>query len=272
MSQLSFTPQSIVGLISESALMILIPIVLLLIWKKKSRESYAPAFIGALIWLSFAIVLKSVPTYFLLQASNPVAKTVAENNWLAYAVAGALAGVFEESGRFIAFKFFLKKYDNRKTAITYGIGHGGFESIYIGFQLVSIIVLALVLNGPSAGLISQSADESQIALLTTQLEQYSDISFWECLLAVFERFSAIILHISLSVLVFASVKDRKRVYLYPAAVILHLLFDFSIVFYQNEYITVWVMELILFAFAVLTAIFASKIYKSYIPLRNDQVE
>jgi uncharacterized membrane protein YhfC len=54
------------------------------------------------------------------------------HTWL-YAVLGALlAGLFEETGRFIAFKFLLKKRTDRKTAISYGIGHGGFEAIFGG--------------------------------------------------------------------------------------------------------------------------------------------
>lgn len=41
-------------------------------------------------------------------------------------LAGLFPGLFEESGRFAAFKTLLKKRKNPETSISYGIGHGGF--------------------------------------------------------------------------------------------------------------------------------------------------
>ena len=227
---LRFTKEAIAGLIAEGTLMMLIPVVLLVLWKKKTHESIFPVVIGASTWYLFAILLKIVPVYLLLQADNPVAKTISGSVWLSYLIAGILAGVFEETGRFLAFRFVLKKREDRRTSITYGIGHGGFESFYIGFQMTSLAVLGILFNSGMGDMITAGADETTLPLLAAQLGPYADLSFAECLLGVFERLPAIAIHVSFSVLVFAAVRKKRFAFLYPAAIVLHAFVDFSIVF------------------------------------------
>ena len=261
MDSLHFTNEAIAGMITEGALMMVIPVVLFIIWKIKTRESIAPVFIGAAVWFVFAIVLKIAPAYFLLQADNPVAKAISGNVWLSYLTAGILAGVFEETGRFLAFRFVLKKYRHRRTSITYGIGHGGFESVYIGFQIASLAVIGILANSGNIGLIAGNADEATLSLLAAQLQPYTDLHFSECMLAVFERLPAITAHIAFSVMVFAAAREKRFIYLFPVAVVLHMVLDFFAVFYQAGYVDLWLMEIILACFAVAAAFFASRIYK-----------
>ena len=262
MTDLQFTNEAITGMITQGVLMMVIPVILLIIWQVKTREKIAPVVIGAAAWFVFAIALKAAPAYFLLQADNPVAKAVSGSIWLSFIAAGLLAGVFEETGRFLAFKFVLKKYEHRRTAISYGIGHGGFESLYIGFQTLSLAAIGILLSSGHAEMIlGNNADEATISLLTAQLQPYTNLAFTECLLGVFERLTAITAHIAFSVLVFAAVRERRYLYLYPLAIVLHALFDFSIVFYRAGYVSVWVMELGLAVIAVIYALFASRIYK-----------
>lgn len=261
MDSLHFTNEAIAGLITEGALMMLIPVVLFIIWKIKTHESIAPVFIGAAVWFVFAIVLKIAPAYFLLQADNPVAKAISGSVWLSFLTAGILAGVFEETGRFLVFRFVLKKYRHRRTSVTYGIGHGGFESVYIGFQMISLAALGILSNSGNIGLIAGKADEATLSLLADQLQPYAGVQFSECMLAVFERLPAITAHIAFSVMVFAAVREKRFICLYPVAVVLHMVFDFSAAFYHAGYINLWVTEIILACFAAAAACFAARIYQ-----------
>ncbi|MBO4354349.1 MAG: YhfC family intramembrane metalloprotease [Clostridia bacterium] len=261
MEALHFTTESIAGLMIEGILMILIPVVLLIIWQKRTHENILPVVVGGATWFVFAILLKLAPAYFLLQANNPIAKAVSGNAWLSYLVAGILAGVFEETGRFLAYKFVLKKYEKRRASISYGIGHGGFESVYVGFQMGAMAVLGVLINAGFGDFLTVGADEATVATLVAQLSPMTDLSMGECLLAVFERLPAIAFHISASVLVFAAVREKKYAFLFPLAIILHFLFDFSIAFYAAGLISAWAME---FGFAVIVApivYFAYRIYK-----------
>ena len=262
MDNIHFTDEAITGLVLESVLMIIIPIVLLIVWKVKTREKILPVIVGAAVWLLFAIILKLAPAYFLLQHDNPVAKTISGNIWYASILAGVLAGVFEETGRFLAFKTVLKKYEHRRTAISYGIGHGGFESIYIGFQMFSMAALGMMFNMGMGGQITAGADEATLTAMFAQLDPMSRLTVPDCLLGVYERIPSITVHIAFSVMVFAAVRNKKQLYLYPLAVFLHALLDFSIVFYQIGLVPVWAMELILTGLAAAFAVFAAKIYKT----------
>jgi len=261
MDNIHFTDEAIAGLIVQSLLMMIIPIILLIVWKVKTREKILPVIVGAATWLLFAIILKLAPAYFLLQHDNPVAKTISGNIWYTMILAGVLAGVFEETGRFIAFRTVLKKYEARRTSISYGIGHGGFESIYVGFQMLSMGVIGIMFNTGMGEQITAGADETTIAAMFTQLDPMSRLTFGECLMGVFERITAITAHIAFSVLVFAAAKNRKYLFLYPLSVILHALFDFSTVFYSAGIVPLWAMETIIAGFAAAAAFFALVIYK-----------
>ncbi len=258
MEDLRFSSAAAAGLITEGVLMIALPVVLLIIWKKKSREKMlVPVAVGAVTWFLFAIVLKLAPAYLLLQAENPAAKTIAGNPWLSYLVAGALAGVFEETGRYLAFRFALKKYNHRRVSVSYGLGHGGFESAYIGFQIISVAMLgALIGAGLGEKILPSGTDEAALALIVSQLEPYANATLGECMLGVFERAVAIAMHLSLSVLVFAAVREKKFRLLYPAAVLLHAAFDFSIVLGTVFPIPAWGLELILAALVLPVALLA----------------
>ena len=62
---MQFSPQAIAGLITQGLLMILIPVILFLLWKKKTREKIlVPVLVGAATWFVFAILLKLAPAYF----------------------------------------------------------------------------------------------------------------------------------------------------------------------------------------------------------------
>ena len=63
---------------------------------------------------------------------------------------GFFPGLFEETGRFVAFKTLLRKRKQRETSISHGIGHGGFEvMLIIGLNLVSYIMMGLMINNGS---------------------------------------------------------------------------------------------------------------------------
>ncbi len=261
MENIHFTDESIIGLVLQGVLMMILPIILLIIWKIKTHESIGPVFVGAVTWFLFAIILKLAPAYFLMKHDNPVANTISGNIWLTMALAGVLAGVFEETGRFIAFKFVLKKYGKRITSLSYGIGHGGFESLYVGFQVITIAFVGIMINNGMSDQITAGADEATIQLALGSLADKADLTIVDCLIGTFERIPAIVAHISFSVLVFAAVKNKKYAYLFPLSIVLHTLFDFSTVLYSAKIVPALVFELIFAALAAGLAFFASRIYK-----------
>ena len=116
--------ESVVKAMMElSALSFVLPFAMMVFWQIKYKKSVMPALTGALVFVTFGGILKSVPNMFFFQLDNPVSRFIRGNIWGYALCAGLLAGLFEETGRFVAFKLLLKQRDNRETAIAYGLVH-----------------------------------------------------------------------------------------------------------------------------------------------------
>lgn len=105
-----------------------------------------------------------------------------------------MAGIFEETARYICFKFILKKERRIQDAISYGIGHGGIEAILlvgITYLINTIVSIMINLGTPL---------EDGLELASVQLSSVEPYMF---AIAGVERLSTIIIQIGLSIIVFS---------------------------------------------------------------------
>ncbi|NLL76529.1 MAG: YhfC family intramembrane metalloprotease [Clostridiales bacterium] len=243
---------------------IFLPIVLLVMWKKKKKVRISPFFIGALTFIAFALILENICHQFFLVRESALSRFMNENTWAYVLYAALAAGIFEETGRFIAFKFFMKNNDKKEDAITYGIGHGGIESILVvGFSMLSSIFLISTLKsmGGIDGYVAMVPVESQELVRTSLMSLYTTPPYIYLLGAV-ERVATIAFHIALSFFVFMAVKRPGKLYFYPVAILLHVFLDIFAVLYQREVITnMIIMEAIIIAITLVTAYFAYRLYQ-----------
>lgn len=204
--------------------------------------------VGAATFVLFALVLEQL--FHSLVLPSGIGQVILGNTWLYGLYGGFAAGLFEETGRFLALRFVLKKRKDRITALSYGIGHGGIEAFLVaGLTMVSNLVLGLTYaNG---GTIPSEIVPSVEALLTTPATMF----LW----AGFERISAMILHMALSVLVFASIRTEKH-WLFPAAILLHAAVDFLAVV-SNAYLPVAATEALVLLATLFIADWALVVYK-----------
>ena len=80
-------------------------------------------------------------------------------------------------------------------------------------------------------------------------------------LGILERHLAIVIHVSLSVIVFTAVTTGRK-YLYPVAIVLHALVDVPAVLYQRQVISgLATVEILTAAESAILAIIAYKMYK-----------
>jgi uncharacterized membrane protein YhfC len=253
-----------IALVLMVAIGILLPIITAIVWKVKTKEHFSTMLIGAAILFIFAIILESIPKVFLYQLDNPVSRLVMSNIWIYGGIGALLAGLFEETGRFVAFKFLLKKRTNKETAISYGIGHGGFEMMYLlvvtGIQYLTYI--SLINSGQFSTIVEQvrMASPNQVEYIEALPATIASITLGNTFISAFERISTMIIQVSLSIIVFASVRvpGKKRMYL--LAVLIHTVVDLLACFYQIGLITNAVLlEIILFMFAIALFIITIKI-------------
>ena len=232
---MSVPTSSLIAMGAAAAFCVLLPVGVLIWWRRTERARLLPALWGALTFLLFARGLEAGLHYLCILSDNAVSRVILSSPWL-YMLYGALAaGIFEECGRFFMYKTVMRREDRRAAAVTAGIGHGGIEAIFVSaVSLALYFVSALYWNaGDTDALLKLAGSVEAVQTLAASFGKYT-VGY--CVLACFERVSAMLLHISLSVFVFAAARSRaKRGYL-AFAIGLHAIFDMPAALYQFGYI------------------------------------
>ena len=254
---------SFVWLIIGVVIGIAVPVLIAIIWKIKKKEPVSTILIGAATFFVFVLILEkpiqnvlAFPTAMGLP-DNPVSVFLNANTLLLALVASLFPGVFEETGRFVAFKILLKKRRNRETAISYGIGHGGVEAILIlGLTYIQYIAFAVMINaGTFQTVIDKVASQApeQVSAVEDVARLIVRFSFADLGVNLVERVSAVLFHVGASILVFYACKSKKHLWLYPFAIILHTCLDFIVALLVFNVISIssWTLEVIVAVFGLL---------------------
>jgi uncharacterized membrane protein YhfC len=154
-------------------------------------------------------------------------------------VLGLLAGLFEESGRFLVFRYFFSRKGvplSRENGLLFGAGWGGIESMIIGILLLLTMfsyIIAAPLTDETIQHINRSAGGTltaeQIAQIKAQNEALLDLTPIDPLIGLAERLMTFPVHIALSLLVLAAVV-QKRTLLLVLAIVWHTILDALAVF------------------------------------------
>lgn len=238
----SLAAMGIAGLLS-----IVIPFIVFIVIRKKTKADALPFFVGFAVFILFALVIEGALNYVIFNVL-PVGKAIAANIFLYALVGGLMAGIFEETGRFVAFRTVLKKRNgNDENALMYGAGHGGIESIItVGLTYISYIFIAIMLSIGAGGALTDSMPAESAEQFDILIKQLAEQPAWVYAFAVVERCIAIAGHISFSVLVWFAAKRKKSILLYPLAILLHAAYDAALVlFYRGLNASVPVTELFL---------------------------
>jgi len=232
---------------------IVVPILIAIIWKVKKKESFKTIIIGAVTFIVFVVVEKLIQNALLFPTAMGLKEHPASTFFGAHAVLlafmlGFFPGLFEETGRLVAFKTILKNKKNRETSISYGIGHGGVEVIFIlGINFIIYLVYAMMINNGTYGsMVDQLAalDPGKVNEGKIMAEQLATLSFGFLAQNVVERVFAVLFHVGASILVFYACRDKDRVWLYPLAILLHTAMDFAagLVLLNIVTMSMWVLE------------------------------
>ncbi len=229
-------PASSLILMAVNALLgFAIPVCLAVWMVRKHHARISTILIGAGTFIVFALVLESILHQLVLKGPHGASIL---GNTLRYALYGGLAaGVFEETGRFLSMKFLMKKEPAKPlSGIAYGVGHGGMEMLIIfGITMINNLVISALINSGQADVLFAKVPEEAAAQLQTQLDQLQTLGAGTLLIGLWERISALILHLGLSLLVWVAVrKGGKWLWLFPAAIALHALVDAGAVLLQKS--------------------------------------
>jgi uncharacterized membrane protein YhfC len=209
-------------------IMLVVPVVLVVYLTRKFSLSWKLALAGALTFIASQVL--HIPVVYGLTAlfqngtlSIPDAWTTVFNA----IVLGLLAGIFEETARWILFKFSLKNTKTWAEGVLVGAGHGGVEAFLLGLLAILTVVNMVVMR--NADLAALGIPAEQIELTRQQVDAFWASPFYFGLLGGLERIFAICLHLSLSVMVLYSVAYKKPMWFW-LALLWHALVDASAVY------------------------------------------
>src|SRR5699024_9955045 len=248
---------TIISIIIQGIIAFGLPIFFLVFLLIKYPKSWKPMLVGAGIFFVFAQVLEAILHQVVFFVD--IFTTNWLQNQLVYAIYASLAaGVFEEIGRFIGFRFLLKKFRSWKDGIAYGIGHGGIESmLVVGTIASSNIVLAFLINFGAFDFLYDIADSNTI-------EELSGIKFillttpgYMFILGGVERIIVFPIQIALSLIVLYGVRNRKYIFLLYA-IVFHAVVDFLPALSHNLNINIFWVEGYLLVMAIISLIFIFK--------------
>lgn len=228
------------------AVSVLAPIGLAAFCFRKKRGMLHAVLVGALCFIVSALVLESL----LHQLVFALFPTLTQQPLL-YTLYGCLAaGLFEETARLIGLRRLCKRDASAMTGFSYGVGHGGIESILLtGMSMVnSLVVMATIRNGQAGELVASLPAEQQ-ALGQSQLEQLAAMPALDYLAGSAERLAAIALHIALSLLIWMVVVGRLPKWGYAVSILLHALVNVPAALYQAGVLKgIWPTELLIILF------------------------
>ena len=179
---------------------------------------------GALIFVLFQLVSR-VPITLAIQAliaPQLQASRAALIGWIA--ISALTAGLFEELGRYIGYRWLLKREEKTwAKGVMYGLGHGGIESMLLIAGLVGVTLIQ-VLALAQADLSTLPLTAEQRALAARQLAAIAAQPSWVPLLGAWERLWTIPLHVALSLVVLQAFRRGSIRWLW-LAILAHALVD-----------------------------------------------
>ncbi|HEX6034719.1 MAG TPA: YhfC family glutamic-type intramembrane protease [Anaerolineales bacterium] len=177
--------------------MILLPIGLWIYFRHKFALPWKLIVAGALTFIAAQVL--HVP---LVLGMNSLLQTLP---LLANAIIlGLLAGIFEETARYILFKILLRNAKSWSEGVLVGLGHGGIEAILLG--ILAAVSFATMVGYRDIDLSTvPSIPAHQLELARQQVQAYWSAPWYMALLGFVERVFTICLHVSLSVMVLYAV-------------------------------------------------------------------
>lgn len=175
-----------------------------------------------------------------------------------------MAGVFEETGRFLAMRYVLKKeHKDAHNALMYGAGHGGFEMfVILSMGMVNNLIYALMINMGQTQTLLASLDEVSKNTLQTAFDTLIQTPSWQFALSPVERIAAITAQIGLSVIVwFAATGKKSRMSFLFLAIALHALLDGVAVVTSRSGMSLIAVEALVWVMAVGIVFVAVNIWK-----------
>lgn len=196
----------------------------------KDRKRTKPLMLGVITFLIFQVFTR-IPLLQLVLANQVWYILFSYDQPILYLFLLSLsAGLFEEIGRFLIMKRWLKN-GSFMDVFSFGIGHGGIEAIL----LVGLGVL---------------------------LSDVSSVDDFSMIMGGIERIFALCMHVAFSFMVYAQVSKHQRFGL-AVSILAHTLVNFIAVYLMSLGLGILIVELSLFIMSILAVVYVLRERKRF---------
>lgn len=156
-------------------------------------------------------------------------------------ILGLTAGLSEELARAAGYWLLARRDKGRRPeeGVMLGLGHGGIEAMTFGAVLTAASATSLWALR-DVDLASLALPAEQMAAVQQQMDLFT-ASPWFAAAPLLERAIALLVHVSLSLLVWAAFQRRNALYL-ALAILYHTLFNALAVILAQQIDNVWLLE------------------------------
>jgi uncharacterized membrane protein YhfC len=198
----------------NSVLMIVMPILLGWVIARRLRQGWRLFLIGAGTFLLSQV--GHLPfNYFFFGSLQGTLEDLGPGTQLLVTAGllGLSAGVFEEGARYLTYRYWARDARSWPAGLMLGAGHGGVEAIVLGVLTgINLVVYAALQSGG----LRDAIPADQLPEVEAGLAAILSIPWYEALLGAVERFFALAIQISLSLLVLRVFTSGRIIWLLVA--------------------------------------------------------
>lgn len=245
-------------LVLDLVICFILPVVIFIFIQKKYKKSLKAFLLGASAFFVSQIVLRIPIINNILPQFTWYIAFQMKYPYLYWIFLGLTAGIFEELGRLILIKFFMKKNRRFIDSISFGLGHGAIEAMLItGITYITMLVFAIMIN---TGTLEAKLSNLPQAAINAIYTQCTGLSPLDAIMGGIERIIAMGIHIGLTVIIFEGVVKNKATIYFIIAVLIHAVIDSSIGFMSQMFgFSIITMEAV---FAIMSAALILYVYKA----------
>lgn len=222
-----FSGQALSSMIVIAFLCTVIPFLFLAYYRSKTKTWVSSFFVGMAFYWLFAMIAEGLFNMIMFRWLSLSSVLDRSNHPVYYAIYGAVvAGLFEETGKYVGLRVWIKSHPGKQSAFLFGIGHGSFEAIAYGSSLfMGNIIIAFMVNAFGIdGYFEKLGISGDLAVSQKQaIYELMAITPVENAAAGVERMLALVFQASLTIFIFLAISNKKLKFLFPIAIALHII-------------------------------------------------
>lgn len=248
----------------SALLCILVPVLFLWFYKKKTGCRIGAFFVGAAFCLLFSFLITYVLNLVVLSVSGLGSFFNSQTHPVYSAIYGACSiGLIATLGIYVGLKYAMKTRPGRENALVFGVGIGGLESILNGATVyITNLIAAFLINSVGSAEYFKKLGLTGDELSKTQ-ELFADQAATPAAYLLMDAtymILSLILSAAVTLLIYRAINKRET-YLIPIAIVLQILgyapmYLTHIEAFENSFILFGIATIYVFA----VAFFAYRVY------------